>query len=117
MRTTNQIPIGSRRRFLPQEVILLTADVNYTKVFLLDGRRMTVSTTLKILENRFAACTDFFRTHKSFLINLNYVKSLDSFNNETFIEMQNGFRVSVSRRKKKALRKMLFENSVFENYL
>jgi DNA-binding LytR/AlgR family response regulator len=114
MKNINQIPIGSRRRILPQEVMLLTADVNYTKVFLSDGRRMTVSTTLKILENRLAECADFFRTHKSYLINLNYIKSFDSSSNEPFIEMQNGFRVSVSRRKKMALKRVLFDNPFLE---
>ncbi len=102
MKTAQNIPIGSRRTISPNEVILLTADINYTRVYFLNGAKMTVATPLKELEKRFAQCTEFFRTHKSFLVNINYIKNYDSDGNESYVQMKNDYRVTVSRRKKRA---------------
>ena len=102
METLNLIPIGSRRRISPDDIIFLTADVNYTQILLADGSKMTVATTLKILEKRFSTCAEFFRTHKSYLININFIKSFDISGEEEFVQMKNGYRVIISRRKKKA---------------
>jgi DNA-binding LytR/AlgR family response regulator len=99
------ILVGGRQNANPQEIILLQADINYTQVHLADGGKMTVATPLKILEKRFAACPAFFRTHKSFLINLNYIENYDATNAEVFVLMKNGFRIEVSRRKKVAFKK------------
>jgi two-component system LytT family response regulator len=98
----NQILIGSGRSSYPQEIILLQADVNYTNVLFSNGRKLTVATTLKILEKRLAECSTFFRTHKSYLINLNYIKNYHSIGEETFVEMKNDYRAVVSRRRKTA---------------
>jgi DNA-binding LytR/AlgR family response regulator len=105
METRQNILIGARRRISPQDIMLLTADINYTKVYLSNGRKMTVATSLKILEKRFENCSEFFRTHKSYLINLSFVKSVDTCENELFIHMKNDHRVAVSRRKKTAFLK------------
>lgn len=107
METANRISVGARRSISPQEIILLTANVNYTQVYLLGGRVLTVATTLKILEKRFAACSDFFRTHKSYLINLNFIKHYNASSEETFVQMKNGYRVVVSRRKRGAFHRKI----------
>ncbi len=107
MDITNLIPVGSRRRISPAEIVVLTADVNYTQILLSDGRKMTVATTLKILEKRFSDCSEFFRTHKSYLINLKFVKQYNSESEESFVQMKNDYRVTISRRKKKAFQKMI----------
>lgn len=102
MEIANRILLGSRRSISPQEVILLTAHANYTQVYLSGRRELTVATTLKTLEKRFAACSDFFRTHKSYLINLNFIKHYNASGEEAFVQMENGYRVAVSRRKRGA---------------
>jgi DNA-binding LytR/AlgR family response regulator len=76
---------------------------------LADGGKMTVAICLKKLEKRFALCQEFFRTHKSFLINLNYIENYDVRRDEVFVEMKNGYRIEVSRRKKMALKKRMNE--------
>lgn len=107
METKNRISIGARRSILPQEIILLIGNANYTQVHLSDGRILTVATTLKILEQRFADCSDFFRTHKSYLINLSYIKQYCATGEETFLQMKNDFRVVVSRRKRGAFNRKI----------
>lgn len=101
MKTFQNILIGARRTVNPKDVILLTADENYTQIYFSNGVKVTVATTLKILEKRFSN-SDFFRTHKSYLINLNYIKSSDLITDKGFIQMANGYRVMISRRKKRA---------------
>lgn len=112
METLTQISVGSRRRIAPNEIILFTADANYTQIMLANGRTITVATTLKILEKRFAVCSDFFRTHKSYLININHIKQFETSGNEVFVQMQNDIRVIVSRRKKQLFKKRI--SSIFE---
>jgi two-component system, LytTR family, response regulator len=109
METTNRILIGARRSILPQEIILFTANANYTEVHLSGGHIMTVATTLKIIEKRFAKCSEFFRTHKSYFINLNYIKRYHSLGEETFVQMKNDYRVVISRRKRGAFNRKLKE--------
>lgn len=102
METTKNILIGARRKISPREIILLTADNNYTQVHFSNGHKVTVATCLKTLEKRFAICPEFFRPHKSYLINLSFIKKLGVSDHEPFVQMQNDYRVSVSRRKKNA---------------
>ena len=102
METLNYIRIGAGRMARPQEIILLTADVNYTNVHFSNGRKMMVAITLKEFEKRFLKYTVFFRTHKSYLINLAYILQCDAVDNEVFVQMKNNYRVAVSRRKKAA---------------
>ncbi len=72
MNLDEPIRIVGRKSLIPSEVILLKADRNYTQLFLNDGSMLMVATPLKILETRFCAST-FFRTHKSFIVNLQFV--------------------------------------------
>ena len=71
-------------------------------MFLIDGSKAIVATTLGELERRFRVNPLFFRTHKSFLISLNFVANLENLA-KNFIEMSNEKKVIVSRRKKLAL--------------
>ena len=88
-----------------ENIIRCTADDYYTVFHLKDSNKITVSKTLKeyaeTLEN-----LNFFRTHQSHLINLEYV---DRFVNTEggSIVMQNGDTVEVSRRRKKQLMEAL----------
>ena len=102
MEIRNNIRVGSGRTVKPQEIILLTADVNYTNIHLSNGRKMMVATTLKELERRFLKYGTFFRTHKSSLVNMSYILQCDAVRHEMFVHMKNNCRVAVSRRKKTA---------------
>ncbi len=96
------IHIGGRQEVCPEEIILLVADINYTQVYFNDGSKVIVATTLGKLEKRFRVNPLFFRTHKSFLINLNFIANHENLA-ENFIRMSNETKVIVSRRKKLAL--------------
>jgi two-component system LytT family response regulator len=57
-------------------IIYCQAEINYSTAYTSDGKSYTMSHSLKYLEEMLPPAT-FFRTHKSYLVNLNYVKSFD----------------------------------------
>jgi DNA-binding LytR/AlgR family response regulator len=101
------IHVGAWSRYSAAEIMLFEADVNYTVIYFANGRKMTVATSMKILEKRFADTDNFFRTHKSFLVNLDFIKAYDKKHGDESVQMQNDFRVAVSRRKRVAFAKKL----------
>jgi len=77
-------------------ILYCKADVNYSVVFTLDGKSYTLATTLKNLEERLPE-NIFFRTHKSFLVNLNYIKKYDKGKNIVILENDKIVEVAVRR--------------------
>ncbi len=84
-----------------ENIIRCTADDYYTIFHLKDNSKITVSITLKEYAESLEDF-NFFRTHQSHLVNLDYV---DRYVNTEggYLVMQNGDTVEVSRRKKKLL--------------
>jgi two-component system LytT family response regulator len=79
------------------DIIYCEGDVNYTKIHTCDGRMIMVCRTLKDVEE-LLNCQYFFRCHKSFLVNLNYVKSYSRSEGHG-IYLDNGKWLPVSTRK------------------
>ncbi len=77
----------------------LQAEGAYTHVFLADGSKLLVSKKLKFFEDLLMRRKNFFRIHRSHLINLNFVKKYSRL--ESFIEMDNGIAMPVSKERKK----------------
>jgi DNA-binding LytR/AlgR family response regulator len=100
------IQIGGRTTVNPEDVVLLTASVNYTIVHYADGKKTIVATPLKTLEPRFLPY-EFYRTHKSFLVNINYVKNFMDRTN--LLELSNNQMIMVSRRKRDGLKRWLID--------
>jgi two-component system LytT family response regulator len=79
------------------DIIRLEADDNYTKVHLKDKKQIVLSKTLKhfdcILEDK-----DFFRIHKSHIINLHHIKEYSS-SDGGYVVMSDSVRLIVSRRR------------------
>ena len=92
------IKLAGKKKVNPAEVLFLKADVNYTEIFLQDGERVLVSKTLKELEKRFVNY-NFFRTHKSYMVNLKYVTGYQ-IHEGLMVKLQDEHQVSLSRRRK-----------------
>jgi two-component system LytT family response regulator len=99
-----QILIGGFRSVKPEEIILLQADVNYTVIHFKDGEKFTVATPLKSLQSRLEPF-NFYRTHKSFMVNLNCVKSYPEPHKQ--VQLVDNKQVMVSRRRINGLKKSL----------
>lgn len=79
-------------------IIYLEAQNNYTKINLLDGTSIIASKTLKTFDELLPTEL-FFRIHKSYLINMNFVKrffKIDDF----LVELTTGEKLPLSYRKK-----------------
>jgi two-component system LytT family response regulator len=55
------------------EIVYCKSDGNYSTLFLVGNRKLTVSKALKHFSNNLPG-TQFIRIHKSYLVNLNYIK-------------------------------------------
>lgn len=95
--------VGSRKHFRVAEILLLEATENYTKVHLASGKIFISSTTLGKIEKRLADNPHFFRTHKTYMVNLNHVTNI----NRSDLQITNGLNISLSRRKRNRLQEIL----------
>lgn len=92
------------------DIILFKGDRNYTHIHFCDGQKITSSKNLKEFENQLNNA-NFFRVHKSYLINMNYVKM---FHKESgcYIEMINGYTITVPKRRKELFIRLMKNLSV-----
>ncbi len=74
------------------------ADKNYTEVYLANGGIIIVSKPLNVIEAMLPPKL-FFRIHKSYLINISYVKAFSR--EEGFhVTLENGARLDIASRRK-----------------
>lgn len=98
-KNSNLVRVGGHKKFNPSIIVLMEADINYTKVHLNSGKVIYVATNLKKLEERLATNVSFFRSHRSYIINLNHVSTCG----DVTVELANNKTVLVSRRRKEEL--------------
>lgn len=84
-----------------RNILYCKSEVNYTRVFTINKDSFLVSKTLKLIENQLPD-DSFFRIHKSYLVNLNYVRSYRRINGYEIV-MDTGDILPVSNRKSKHL--------------
>jgi len=89
------------------DILYCQADSNYTFVYLQNEPNLCVSKTLSDIEHMLPA--HFFRIHKSYLINTNYIKKYLKTDGGS-VMMQNGDILDISRRKKQEFLDFLQKN-------
>ena len=89
------------------EIVLLEADGAYTTFYMKNGQRILVSKKLKFYEDILSNRAYFFRTHRSYFINVNYIRSYSR--SENAILMENEFSVTISRDRKQEFEALLKE--------
>jgi two-component system LytT family response regulator len=87
------------------EIIMCHSAKNYTLFFLLDGRNITVSKTIKEYDKLLTE-NGFFRVHKQYLINIDHVKSFDKSDGGS-INLTNDLKVPISIRKRGLVMELL----------
>ena len=83
------------------EIIHLESLSNYTKFYLSDGEQIVTSKTMGEYEELLLK-NNFFRVHRSHIINLNHLRHFHK-NNDAWVEMKDGSKIEVSDRKRKEL--------------
>jgi DNA-binding LytR/AlgR family response regulator len=94
-----EVHIGSRTLIQPAEIIFIEADINYSIIFLTNGRSLMVSTNIKKLEERFATHHYMVRVHRSYIINIHHLLKVND--SEAFLF--NDLVCTISRRMHKNL--------------
>jgi len=74
-----------------------TADQSYATIFTFAKREFVVSKSLKELES-YLPKNQFYRTHKSFLVNIYYIRKFVR-SNESYVLLKSGAKIPVSVRK------------------
>ncbi len=82
------------------DILYLAAENCYTIFHLVNGNKITASKTIAEFEEMLEAAS-FFRIHKSFMININYLEEYIRGDGGSVI-MHGGIEVEVSRRRKEA---------------
>ena len=88
-----------------EDILRCEANGNYTAFFLTSGKKMLITKTLKYYDEMLAD-SGFFRTHKSHLINLQYISKFIK-GKQGYVEMIDKSRLEVSTRKREELLKRL----------
>jgi len=96
-------------------IMYCEGDQNYTKIHLVSGKYILVSKTLKYVEELLPADV-FFRIHKSFLVNLNYVEKYLRIDGHK-IYLDNGTQLDVASRRTEDFVKALTDKSSNKNKL
>lgn len=68
------IHVGGRKKLLPQLIVNMDADINYTIITLNTGQKIIVATTLKKIEEKVLAHKNFVRVNKSTILNTDYAR-------------------------------------------
>lgn len=80
----------------PQDILFLRGDINYTEFHLVNGKKVVSSTTLLRHQEKLDG---FLRVSRKYLVNPEYVKSLEHFGLYASLRMTNGNTVKISRRR------------------
>jgi len=89
------------------EIVRLQSDDNYTIFHLKGGSKIVASKTIKSFERMFIPF-NFFRVHRSHIINLNYIQKFIK-GDAAHLIMDDGAKIEVSRRRKGAFSDKLKE--------
>jgi two-component system, LytTR family, response regulator len=94
------LPVGTTLIFVsPEDFMTLSADGSYTNIVLIDGRKFLISKKLKEFEDVLKDYSQFFRAHRSHLINMKYVKQYNK-SEGGMILMNHDIELPLSKEKK-----------------
>jgi two-component system LytT family response regulator len=107
---SSRIAIKTTRgiEFLKMEDILCcTAKGRYTKILTTNGKEYLISRVLKEIESSLPF-EDFFRTHKSYLINLNHIVHYQK-NHDKPITLVRDLKIQLAKRRKQEFHRRIRE--------
>ncbi len=93
------IHVGGYRRLIPQQIVRLVADRNYTMIYEASGRKLLVSTTLKIIEERLRPY-GFVRVTRGDVVNRSFIEKVWK---DGTVQLTDGTQIFSSRRRQKNL--------------
>lgn len=91
-----EVHVGSRTHIQPSDIVLVSADISYSFIYLSNGKKIIVSTNIQKLEERFLTFQSMVRVHRRFMINTDYFLNLEG----NTVKLINNIECVVSRRKR-----------------
>lgn len=86
------------------DIVFCKAEVNYSTIYTKENTSITIVSTLKNLEEMLPSKI-FFRCHKSFLVNLDFIKTYDKHRDKIILE--NGKEIDIATRRVESFIKVL----------
>lgn len=108
------LPVADGLLFIEVEnIIYMEAEGAYTNIYLSNNEQVFVSKRLKYFEELLNNRKAFYRCHRSYLININFVKKLNR--NEGHLTLDNLKNIPLSRDKKTAFEQVLKEYQLLKS--
>lgn len=105
------LPVAEGLLFVDtSDIVYLSADGAYTEVWLRNGSKILVSKKLKFFEDVLDQRPNFFRSHRSYIVNINFIKKYSKADNA--LTLDNGKTVIISRDKKQEFEEQLRSNNL-----
>lgn len=99
--------LGNRRIVELSDIVAVEADGSYTTIYLKNNGRITTSKNLKYYENVFSHEKIFFRSHRSWIVNLESIKTFNRTENS--LQLEYNIEAKISRNNYEAF-EALFKN-------
>lgn len=97
-----------------KDIIYLEAEGAYTRIWVANGSSLMISKRLKFFEDILQDRPNFFRSHRSYMVNINYLKKYNK--GESSLTLDNGKTVFISRDKKGEFEAQLKRNKMTLGY-
>lgn len=97
--------LGNRRIIALHTIIAIEADGSYSKIYTTENKTVTTSKNLKYFENLLPESTSFFRSHRTWMINLKHIEEINKTN--LTIHLTKNITAKISRTRFSA-----FENTI-----
>lgn len=89
---------GDQKILLIQNIVAIEASESYSFIHALNGQKFIVSKNLKHFETLFDKNLNFLRTHKSWIVNLDYIKEYSK--SKLILTLENNIQAKLSKYKK-----------------
>lgn len=100
------LPVADGLLFVDvNEIMMLEADGAYTHVWLKNGSSLLVSKKLKFFEDVLENRKNFYRSHRSYLVNINFLKKYNK--GEGSLLLENGKTIQIARERKQEFEQQL----------
>lgn len=105
------LPVSDGLLFVDtSEIVYLEADGGYTEVWLKNGSKIVVSKKIKFFEDVLDKRPNFFRSHRSYIVNINFIKKYNKSDNA--LTLDNGKTIIISRDRKAEFEQQLKSHSL-----
>ncbi|MCA0366086.1 MAG: LytTR family transcriptional regulator [Bacteroidetes bacterium] len=79
----------------PEEILMVESDVNYSNIWLLNGKKVIIAKTLKQI-SEIVKDAPFVRVNRKTVLNINHI---EKYTGSDEAQLSNGLKISFSRRR------------------